>query len=157
MENFKRDKIERVLGIYTKLLNVHVIDKSAESVNYGVNERTLSIWEDENFRKLARRVTDILGVRTRVENCVLSAADDSELTSMLERIVKQFFPDASNSKVLALSQAFMKDMSVQQEESEIRRKLYVKWVSFIKEGGVRCLQKTATSNQCCLLRKEEIK
>ena len=87
MENFKRDKIERVLGIYTKLLNGHVIDKSAESVNYGVNERTLSIWEDENFRKLARRVTDILGVRTRVENCVLSAADDSELTSMLERIV----------------------------------------------------------------------
>ena len=41
MENFKRDKIERVLGIYTKLLNGHVIDKSAESVNYGVNERSI--------------------------------------------------------------------------------------------------------------------
>ena len=134
--------------------NADFVDELIDEYN---KTGTLSIWEDENFRKLARRVTDILGVRTRVENCVLSAADDSELTSMLERIVKQFFPDASNSKVLALSQAFMKDMSVQQEESEIRRKLYVKWVSFIKEGGVRCLQKTATSNQCCLLRKEEIK
>ena len=30
MENFKRDKIERVLGIYTKLLNGHVIDKRSD-------------------------------------------------------------------------------------------------------------------------------
>ena len=32
---------------------------------------------------------------------------------------------------------FMKDMSTQQDENEIRRKLYVKWVNYIKVRGVR--------------------
>ena len=29
----------------------------------------------------------------------------------------------------------MKDMSTHQDESEIRQKLYVKWVNYIKEKG----------------------
>ena len=119
------------LGLST--LNTEFIEEEIAEYN---EKQHLAIWEDNSFRKLSRRITDILGVRTRVENCVLSATDDADLTSMLERIVKQFYPDASISTVLALSQAFMKDMSVQEEESEIRRKLYVKWVNFVKEGGV---------------------
>ena len=87
--------------------------------------------------KLSRRLTDILGVRTKVENCVLTAADNDELTNMLRKIVLQISPEASKAKVIALSQCFMKDMSTQQDENEIRRKLYVKWVNYIKVRGVR--------------------
>lgn len=98
---------------------------------------SLGIWSDENFKWLSKRVTDILDVRARIENCVLTAADDEELTTMLRKVVLQISPEASKAKVIALSQCFMKDMSTQQDESEIRAKLYVKWVNYIKERGVR--------------------
>ena len=35
MEDFKNNKIERVLGIYTKLMNGYLVSKAEESVNYG--------------------------------------------------------------------------------------------------------------------------
>ena len=98
---------------------------------------SLELWSDKNFKQLSRRLTDILAVRTKVENCVLSAANDEELTSMLRKIVLQISPGASSEKSIVLSQCFMKDMSAQQEESEIRQKLYEKWYNFIKERGVR--------------------
>lgn len=34
-------KIGRVLGIYTKLLDGYLVNKSEEALNYGVNERTI--------------------------------------------------------------------------------------------------------------------
>lgn len=98
---------------------------------------SLELWGDDDFRFLAKRLSDILGVRSKVENCVLTASTDEELTSMLEKIVLQISPEASYSKILAVSQCFMKDMSIQQEESEIRRKIYAKWVHYIKNRGVR--------------------
>lgn len=98
---------------------------------------SLALWSDENFHLLSRRLTDILGVRTKVESCVLTAADDDELTSMLEKIVLQIIPDASKAKIIVLSQCFMKDMSTQPDESKIRQMLYRKWVDHIQERGVR--------------------
>lgn len=98
---------------------------------------SLQLWSDENFQLLSERLVDILGVRTKVENCVLTASDDAELTNMLRKIVLQISPEASKATIIALSQCFMKDMSIQQDENEIRKKLYVKWVNYIKEGGVR--------------------
>ena len=35
------DKTERVLGIYTKLMNGAVVNKAEEAVNYNVNERSI--------------------------------------------------------------------------------------------------------------------
>lgn len=96
---------------------------------------TLKIWEDNSFRFLAKRLSDILDVRIKVENCVLAATSNEELTSMLENIVFQVSPGASRSKILAMSQCFMKDMSVQQEESEIRRKIYTRWIGYIRKMG----------------------
>lgn len=130
-QNFKIEDIENNLDrMGLSSLNVEFVEEQIAEYN---SSHTLTIWSDDNFRKLSRRVTDILGVRTRVENCVLSAADDADLTVMLEKITSQFYPDASPAKVLTLSQAFMKDMSVQQDESEIRRKMYLKWINYTRE------------------------
>lgn len=41
MEEAKKDKVKRVLEIYTKLLNGHMINISEEAVDYGVNERSI--------------------------------------------------------------------------------------------------------------------
>ena len=35
------EKIYRVLGIYTKLMNGAVVNKAEEAINYGVNERSI--------------------------------------------------------------------------------------------------------------------
>ena len=41
METYKNDKVERVLGIYTKLINGYSVNKAQEAQNYSVNERSI--------------------------------------------------------------------------------------------------------------------
>ena len=41
MEEIKGDKLKRILGIYTKLLNGAVVNKEEEAANYGVNKRSI--------------------------------------------------------------------------------------------------------------------
>lgn len=130
---FDIEKIERelyFLGLSS--LNTDFIE---EQIAEYKTQGTLDIWKDEYFRKLSRRITNILGVQTRVENCVISAATNNELTKMLARIVLDNFPEATISIILTLSQCFMKDMSAQSDESEIREGLYKQWVDSVKEGG----------------------
>lgn len=98
-------------------------------------DKKVKFWSDGNFKKLSGKITDILGVRSRVENCVLNAADDSELTDMLFRIVRQNLPEAQTKEALALSQCLMKDMSMSEEENEMRKKIYFHWMDSMREGG----------------------
>lgn len=118
-----------VSGLSTR--NIEFVEDWIEQ--YKKNPR-IELWSDKNFRKLAGRVTDILGVRSRVENCVLSASDNEEMTSMLFKIADQNLPGAEPEVMLALSQCFMKDMSVQEEENEMRRRIYFHWVDSMREG-----------------------
>lgn len=116
------------LGLST--LNTEFVEEQiAEYESNG----TLEIWKDENFRKFSRRVSDILGVRTRVENCVITAADNNELTGMLAKIVEQCVETPSENLTLALSQCFMRDMSARQEECETREKIYLNWMKSVIE------------------------
>jgi hypothetical protein len=93
----------------------------------------LSIWKDDNFRKLSRRITDILGVRAKVENIVVTAMDNEELTEKLGRVVELCINSPSEPLKIALSQCFMKDMSTQQEEREMREKIYLNWFKSVVE------------------------
>ena len=53
---------------------------------------------------------------------------DEELTKMLFEIVFGLLPEADMEVRLTLSQCFMKDMSIQQNELEIREKIYANWI-----------------------------
>lgn len=98
----------------------------------------LDIWKNENFRKLSRRITDILGYRDYVEKCVHSARDNEELSALLSGFIHQLIPDPSESLTVTLSQCMMKDMSVQQRETELRQGIYGDWIRFVEEkGGIR--------------------
>ena len=55
---------------------------------------------------------------------------------MLKKIVLKISPEASEEKIVTLSQCFMKDMSIQQDENELRQKMYVTWIEHIKKKGV---------------------
>lgn len=132
--DFDLDDIEKGLS-YLKLstqLNDFVEDILAEYRT----KSTLSIWQDDKFRTLSRRITDIVGVRDRVESCILTAKTNSELSEMLARITEQFYPNAPEPVVLTLSQCLMKDMSQQHDEAEVRERLYMQWVDAVRERRV---------------------
>ena len=94
----------------------------------------LVLWEDSNFDELARRLTGILGVRNKVENYVLTAENVKELTRNLEKTVLELVPGVDRKVTLTLSVCFMRDMGMQQDEAEIRQKLYQYWLySVMKE------------------------
>lgn len=95
----------------------------------------LDLWEDRNFGRLSKWITDILEVRQKVEKCVLSAGDNAELTTNLFEIVKKCIPKASADVCLTLSQCFMKDMSMQEAENDIRKRIYKYWLNSIKKEG----------------------
>lgn len=92
MDMQKGDKVERVLGIYTKLMNGFIVNKSEEAVNYGVNERTIQRDIDD-----IRNHFEADGERIGVINSVIY--DRSNNGYRLEQIYKMKF---SNSEVLAL-------------------------------------------------------
>ena len=117
--------IEKGLGALSlSTVNTEFVE---EQISEYKESHSLKLWSSENFRSLSRRVTDILGVRGNVENCVLTAVNVDELTEMLKKIVLQIFPNASKAKIDTLSQCFMRDMSTQQEENKIRQNMYQKW------------------------------
>ena len=92
MESIKIDKIERVLGIYTKLMNGYLVNKAEESVNYSVNERSIQRDIDD-----IRKYLEADGVRNGCINSVIY--DRIGKGYRLEQIYKMKF---SNSEVLAL-------------------------------------------------------
>lgn len=105
MKNIKSDKIERVLAIYTKLINGYLVNKAEEAVNYGVNERSIQRDIDDIRNYLESDVERV--------GCISSIIyDRNDKGYRLEQVYKTKF---SNSEVLALckilldSRAFTKN------------------------------------------------
>lgn len=106
MENIKSDKIERVLGIYTKLMNGYLVSKAEEAVNYSVNER--SIQRDiDDIRNYLEADAERIG-------CINSVIYDRISKGYrLEQIYKMKF---SNSEVLALCKILLDSRAFTKEE-----------------------------------------
>lgn len=100
------------------------------------SEGQLSLWNSSEFRKLSRRITGLLGVRAQVESCVSTSANNAELTEKLARLVNQFVSQPSEEVTLAISQCLMKEISGHEEESEVRERIYMQWIDFVKERAV---------------------
>lgn len=106
MESIKNDKIERVLGIYTKLMNGCLISKTEEASNYGVNERTVQ--------------RDIDDIRNYLENeservgCINSVVYDRiEKGYRLEQIYQM---KLSNGEILAICKILLESRAFSKAE-----------------------------------------
>ncbi len=101
-------KIERVLGIYSRLMDGMLIDKAQEAVNYGVNERTIQRDIDD-----IRNYMDNDVENTGVINSVIYSK--AEKGYRLEQVYKL---KLTNGEILAIckilldSRAFRKDEMV---------------------------------------------
>ena len=97
----------------------------------------LSLWKADNFPKLSRRLSGLLDVRKGVENAVATAADNDALTEKLAALARSIVPDASEQFTLTLSQCFMKDLSMVQDEAERRERIYMQWIDAVRERSAR--------------------
>lgn len=99
------DKIERVLGLYSKLMSGSIVNKAAEAINYGVNERSIQRDIDD-----IRNYLDQKGVEDGIINSVVY--DRMAKGYRLEKIYDLKF---TNPEILAIckilldSRAFTKN------------------------------------------------
>jgi hypothetical protein len=97
--------------------------------------RDLSIWRAENFAALSKLVSDILGKNAEVENEVLEARDNRELSSRLTALVRETIPGVSADVSLALSHCLMKNFTAP-PDSDCRERIYKAWIEAERSGAL---------------------
>lgn len=104
----KEDKIQRVLGLYTKLINGAVINKAEEAVNYNVNERSIQRDIDD-----IRNYLDQQGTEDGIINSV--EYDRQVKGYCLEQIYKLKF---TNPEILAICKILLDSRAFTRKEME---------------------------------------
>lgn len=105
-ENVKSDKIARILGIYTKLMNGSIVNKAEEARQYGVNER--SIQRDiDDIREYFENETADIGFINSV------TYDRSAKGYRLEQLYKTRL---SNSEILAVCKILLDSRAFTKKE-----------------------------------------
>ena len=114
MDEIKGNKIERVLGIYTKLMEGDIVNKAEEAKNYGVNER--SIQRDiDDIRNFLECDAERVGYINNVEY------DRTVKGYRLEQIYKLKF---TNQEILAICKILLDSRAFTKNEmSELIEKL----------------------------------
>lgn len=102
------DKIERVLGLYTKLINGSVINKAEEASNYNVNERSIQRDIDD-----IRNYMDIKGAEDGIINSVVY--DRKVKGYRLEQIYKLKF---TNPEILAICKILLDSRAFTKKEMD---------------------------------------
>ena len=106
MEDTGNGKMERVLGIYTQLLDGQIVNKTAEAQRYGVNERSIQrdIDDIRNFLELDAENT----------GCINTIAYDRGINGYrMEQIYRM---KLSNSEILALCKILLDSRAFTKEE-----------------------------------------
>lgn len=107
-ENLYGDKISRVLGIYTKLMNGAIISKAEEANIYGVNERSIQRDIDD-----IRNYLDLQGAQDGTVNTVVY--DRIQKGYKLEQIYQLKF---SNPEILAICKILLESRSLCKDEMQ---------------------------------------
>ena len=102
------DKVERTLGIYTKLMNGALVNKATEAINYGVNERTIQRDIDDIRNYLEQR-----GIEDGIVNSVIY--DRANKGFRLEQIYKLKF---TNPEILAICKILLDSRAFTKKEME---------------------------------------
>lgn len=102
------DKIERVLGLYTKLINGAVVNKAEEANNYKVNERSIQRDIDD-----IRNYMDLQGASDGIINSVVY--DRQAKGYRLEQIYKLKF---TNPEILAICKILLDSRAFTKAEME---------------------------------------
>ena len=108
LEKEGKNKMDRVLGIYTKLINGAIVNKAEEAVNYGVNERSIQRDIDD-----IRNYMDLQGAEDGIINAVIY--DRQAKGYRLEQIYKLKF---TNPEILAICKILLDSRAFTKLEME---------------------------------------
>ena len=106
MVNDNKDKINRVLSIYSKLMNGYVVNKAEEAQNFGVNERSI-----QRDLEDIREYMDAESTETGMLNTVVY--DRRQNGYRLEKIYDM---KLSNSEILAICKILLDSRSLTKKE-----------------------------------------
>ena len=106
MVSDNKDKINRVLSIYSKLMNGYVVNKSEEAQNFGVNERSI-----QRDLEDIREYMDVESTETGMLNTVVY--DRRQNGYRLEKIYDM---KLSNSEILAICKILLDSRSLTKKE-----------------------------------------
>lgn len=107
-ESEKKGKVERVLGIYTRLIGGHAVNKAEEARKCGVDEK--SIYRDiKDIRNFLERDTENTGYANTV---IYDIAENCYRMEQLSKIM------LSNSEILALCKILLDSRAFVKEEME---------------------------------------
>ena len=106
VDDYKNGKIERILGIYTKLISGNIVNKLKEAQEYGVNERTIQR-DIEDIRNYMETEAEKTG-------CINSVVYDRiKKGYRLEQIYKM---KLTNSEVLAVCKILLDSRAFTKKE-----------------------------------------
>ena len=105
-ENVKSDKIARILGIYTKLMNGGIVYKAEEARQYGVNERSIQRDIDDIREYFENETADIGFINSVIY-------DRSAKGYRLEQLYKTRL---SNSEILAVCKILLDSRAFTKKE-----------------------------------------
>lgn len=108
MNNEKREKTERVLAIYTKLMNGDIVNKAHEAKEYGVDERSIQRDIDS-----IRNFLDLNVEQTGIINSVIY--DRVQKGYRVEQIYKT---KLTNSEILAICKILLDSRAFTKKEME---------------------------------------
>lgn len=113
-EKYSADKIERVLGLYTKLMNGSIVNKSEEATNYCVNERSIQRDIDDIRFFLDKKGTEDGVINTIVYDRLVKGY----------RLEKIYHQKLTNGEILAICKILLDSRAfVKSEMTEILDKL----------------------------------
>lgn len=101
------------------------------------NKGYIELWNDDKFNVLSKIITQIFGTEKEVEKIVLKSKDNYDLTMNLVEMVKKMDSEITSQKIITLIQCFMKNMSEQNEENIVRKRIYLNWLAEMKERGLK--------------------
>lgn len=109
MASQKNDKVERILRIYTKLLNGNLVNKAEEAMKYGVNERSIQRDMDD--------IRNFLALEQAENGCVYSIVyNRAQKGYQMQKIRQTRF---SNGELLAMCKLLLGSKAFSKNELNI--------------------------------------
>lgn len=134
MTSQKNDKIERVLRIYTKLLNGSLVNKAEEALRYGVNERSIQRDMDD--------IRNFLALEQAANGCIYSIVYNRVKKGYQMQKIQQ--TQFSNGELLAMCKLLLGSKAFSKNELN---ELLEKVISHCNSQNDQKLLKALISNE----------
>lgn len=92
----------------------------------------LKIWENKNFEKLSKIVTNLIIDKNNLKKLIITRSNFEDLNSELVNLIERSVKIEDNELKLAISQSLMKEFSLEGKDA---LEIYSVWREFVVTGG----------------------